>query len=159
VEEEQPPPRTKLGRMLARTDTQPRLLTAAKLARELLPGDSDLGDPLSTAGPETQHLLARTVAEAGTQRPSVARELGLGALQVWQALSEAQGRGRGDDEVAILFTDLVGFSSWALEAGDEAAVELLRRVGKAVDRAIAARGGRVVKRLGDGVMAVFTDVP
>ena len=61
------------------------------------------------------------------------RELGLGALQAWQALSEAQGRGRGSAEVAILFTDLVGFSSWALEAGDETALELLRRVAEAED--------------------------
>ena len=51
------------------------------------------------------------------------RELGLGALQAWQALSEAQRRGRGRVDVAILFTDLVGFSSWALEAGDDAALD------------------------------------
>ena len=44
----------------------------------------------------------------------------MGALQVWQSLSEAQGRGQGDREVAILFTDLVGFSDWVLEAGDDA---------------------------------------
>ena len=81
----------------------------------------------------------------------------MGALQVWQALSEAQGRGHGDREVAILFTDLVDFSDWVLEAGDEQAVELVREVGKAVEGAVRAHGGRVVKRLGDGVMAVFDD--
>ena len=48
----------------------------------------------------------------------------MGALQVWQSLSEAQGRGHGDRDVAILFTDLVDFSDWVLEAGDERAVEL-----------------------------------
>ena len=58
------------------------------------------------------------------------REIGFSALQVWQSLSEAQGRGRGDRELAILFTDLVDFSDWALDAGDERAVELLRRVGQ-----------------------------
>jgi adenylate cyclase len=102
-------------------------------------------------------VLARTVAQAGAREPSVARELGLGTLQVWQALSEAQGRGRGDAEVAILFVDLVGFSAWALSAGDEAAVALLRDVGRATDATVADHGGRVVKRLGDGAMAVFTD--
>jgi adenylate cyclase len=142
-----------------RGDKAPRLLVAARFARELLPGDSELGDPLSTAGDEPPHVLARTVAKAGRKEPSVTRELGLGALQVWQALSEAQGRGRGDEEVAILFVDLVGYSSWALTAGDEAAVELLRDFGRVTDRAITARGGRVVKRLGDGAMAVFADVP
>lgn len=128
-----------------------------RLARELLPGDSELGDPLSTAGNDPSHLLARRVSEAAPERESVTRELGLGVLQVWQALSEAQGRGRGDQDVAILFTDLVDFSSWALEAGDEAVIELLRRVGVAVEPPITARGGRVVKRLGDGLMAVFVD--
>jgi len=127
-----------------------------KLARELLPGDHELGDPLSTAGDKPSHLLARRVAETGDQRPLV-RELGLGALQVWQALSEAQGRGRGEEEVAILFTDLVGFSDWALEVGDEVALDLLRKVGTEEEAAIAGRQGEVVKRLGDGLMAVFAD--
>jgi adenylate cyclase len=142
-----------------RGDKAPRLLVAARFARELLPGDAELGDPLSTAGHEPPHLLARTVATAGKKEPSVARELGLGALQVWQALSEAQGRGRGEQDVAIVFVDLVGYSAWALDAGDEAAVDLLRQFGRITDRAVTARNGQIVKRLGDGAMAVFTDVP
>ena len=85
------------------------------------------------------------------------REVGLTALQVWQALSESQGRGRGEREVTILFTDLVDFSAWALEAGDTMAVDLLRRVGQAVEPPIEDRGGRIVKRLGDGLMAVFDE--
>ena len=129
---------------------------AARLAREILPGDHELGDPLSTAGDQPSHLLARRVAETTPRRPLV-RELGLGALQVWQALSEAQGRGRGDEPVAIVFTDLVDFSDWALVAGDEAALELLRMVGRESEEAICERGGTVVKRMGDGLMAVFGD--
>lgn len=85
------------------------------------------------------------------------REVGLGVLQAWQALGEAQGRGRGEVDVAILFTDLVGFSSWALEAGDETALRLLREVGAAEEGAISGTGGIVVKRLGDGAMAAFGD--
>jgi len=129
---------------------------AARLARELLPGDQELGDPLSTAGDQPSHLLARRVAETTPRRPLV-RELGLGALQVWQALSEAQGRGRGDEAVAIVFTDLVDFSEWALVAGDEAALELLRKVDREAEGTICDRGGTVVKRMGDGLMAVFGD--
>jgi adenylate cyclase len=37
-------------------------------------------------------------------------------------------------------------------------VELLRGVGQAVEPPVAARGGQVVKRLGDGMMAIF-DAP
>jgi class 3 adenylate cyclase len=61
-------------------------------------------------------------------------------------------------DLAIVFTDLVGFSSWALEAGDEAALELLREVGVVVEGCVEEHGGRIIKRLGDGVMAVF-DAP
>ena len=139
------------------TDASPRLLKAARAIRSLLPGDQELGDPLSTSGDDPAHLLARRLSDVAAQRPSVTRELGLGALQVWQAVSEAQGRGRGDREVAILFTDLVDFSSWALEAGDEATLDLLRRIGREEEAAVTARGGRVVKRLGDGLMAVFDE--
>jgi adenylate cyclase len=145
-----------LARMV-QTDTNPQLLKIARWVRQRLPGDSELGDALSTTGDEPSLLLARRLSELGTERPSATRELGLGALQVWQALSEAQGRGRGQREVAILFTDLVEFSAWALEAGDDAALDLLRRVGACEDAAVNAHGGRVVKRLGDGMMAAFSD--
>ena len=151
-------PDAKAMRALARlrgADESPRALKAARAVRKLLPGDSELGDPLSTAGDDPSLVLARRVAEVGQERPSALRELGLGAFQVWQSLSEKQGRGRGDRELAILFTDLVEFSSWALEAGDEASLRLLREVGRAEDAAVAEHGGRVVKRLGDGLMAVF----
>ena len=83
------------------------------------------------------------------------REIGKGALQAWQALSEAQRRRQGTADVAILFTDLVGFSDWALEAGDEAALEVLRQVGTVEQKATSQNKGAVVKRLGDGAMAVF----
>src|SRR4051795_12994042 len=140
-----------------RTDTNPQLLKIARWMRQRLPGDAELGDALSTHGDEPSLVLARRLSELGTERPSATRELGLGALQVWQALSEAQGRGRGQREVAILFTDLVEFSAWALEAGDDAALDLLRRVGACEDAAVTSHGGRVVKRLGDGMMAAFND--
>jgi adenylate cyclase len=142
---------------VVQTDTSPQLLKVAKWVRARLPGDSELGDALSTAGDEPSLVLARRLSELGAERPSATREIGLGALQVWQALSEAQGRGRGQREVAILFTDLVEFSAWALEAGDDAALDLLRRVGTCEDAAVTAQGGRVVKRLGDGMMAAFND--
>jgi adenylate cyclase len=91
------------------------------------------------------------------ERHGVLGELGLTALQAWQRLAEAQDRGRGTVDVAILFTDLVGFSSWALEAGDEPALRLLREVAEAIEPPIVERQGNVVKRLGDGLMAAFWD--
>lgn len=142
---------------LARFDGKDGVVRAARALRTRLPGDHAYGDPLSVAGDEPPQLIAQRLAAATDKRPSAVRELGFGALQLWQVVSEAQGRGRGDEPLAILFTDLVGFSDWALEAGDDAALELLRRVGRTVDPTIRDREGRIVKRLGDGVMAVFAD--
>ena len=132
-----------------RTDANPQLVAAARFIRSLIPG----GNPReSELHPQVQKL----VKEIDPGGPSAMREVGMGALQAWQALSEAQKRRRGSVDVAILFTDLVGFSDWALEAGDESALELLRRVGDVEQRAISQHGGAVVKRLGDGAMAVFS---
>lgn len=134
-EEQESAARRALQRIKA-ADRQPNLLKATEAVRRVVPGDSRLGkgDP-----------------------HSVAKELGLTTLQLWQSLSEAQGRGRGEIDVVILFTDLVDFSSWALDAGDEAVVELLAEVGESTEAAVADHGGELVKRLGDGVMAVFAD--
>jgi adenylate cyclase len=141
----------------ARLDQRPGLIGAARRLRRQLPGDEHFGDPLSTAGPAPVQMLARGVSALQPERDSLAKELGLAGLQVWQSLSEAAGRGRGEQELALLFTDLVGFSSWALEAGDTHAVELLREVGVVVETAVLTHEGRIVKRLGDGLMATFLD--
>jgi len=155
-EEARPRRRAALERIVE-TDSSDRFLKVAKWLRERLPGDSELGDALSTAGDEPSLVIARRLSEIGAERPSVTREIGLGALQVFQVLSETQGRGRGTRDVAIVFTDLVEFSSWALDVGDDAALELLRRVFACEEAAVADNGGRVVKRLGDGMMAAFAD--
>jgi adenylate cyclase len=145
----------RVAQRLRRLDEQPALVSATRRWRRRLPGDSLYGDPLSTAGARAPDLLGRGLAALSGERPSVVRELGFGALQLWQGLAEAQGRGYGEQEVTIMFTDVVAFSSWALQAGDEAALELLRRVDGVVASAVDEHGGEVVKRLGDGLMAVF----
>ncbi len=141
----------------SQADRDPKLVKAARLARKVLPGDQNIGDPLSSTEPSPAHSLARKLAERDerSERPSVMRELGLGALQAWQALSESQGRGRGEVDLAIFFCDLVDFSEWALSAGDESTLKLLREFKNEVEEAIFANDGELVKLLGDGAMAVF----
>jgi adenylate cyclase len=136
--------------VVRRTDSNPQLVKTARFLRGLIPG----GEPETSGMPQSMQRLVEEVQPKG---PSAMREIGMGALQAWQALSEAQRRRRGSADVAILFTDLVGFSDWALDAGDEAALEVLRQVGDAEQRAISSNKGAVVKRLGDGAMAVFSD--
>lgn len=136
-------------------DSSPALVTAAKLVRQMLPGDSRYGDPLSTAGSESPQVIGRRLAQLTDKRPGAMREAGLGALQMWQSVAESQGRGRGEKELTVVFTDLSEFSDWALKVGDEEALELLRDVGQAIEPPVNDNGGHVVKRLGDGMMAVF----
>jgi adenylate cyclase len=138
-------------------DSSAGAMKVAKALRKMLPGDADYGDRLSTTGRQPSQMLGQRVAALTAERPSALREIGLSALQVWQALADAPGGTAGYADVAILFTDLVSFSRWALEAGDVAAVQLLRRVGEATEPPIEARGGKLVKRLGDGLMAVFDE--
>jgi adenylate cyclase len=134
-----------------------RLVETARRAREWALGSEQVGDRLSTARGRPSDLAVRHVAALAGSEPGVIGELGLTAAQVWQRLSEAQGRGRGELDIAVVFMDLAGFSSWALESGDELAIELLRHVSEAIEPPILSRGGEVVKRLGDGLMGAFAD--
>jgi adenylate cyclase len=150
-------PSRMLRRAAARLDSEPKLLDSVRRLRRRLPGDERFGDPLSIAGDAPVEVIARSLSAFSPERESFLSEVGFAGLQLWQSISEATGRGRGDVELALLFTDLVGFSSWALSAGDAAALTLLREVGSVVEAAVLSHGGRIVKRLGDGLMASFPD--
>jgi adenylate cyclase len=140
---------------LHRLNRTPGAIAALRRVRRLLPGDPHFGDPFSTAGHDSAGTIARMADRMFDDDAMVTRELSLGALQIWQSMLDRVGRGAGDAEMAILFTDLVGFSSWAVSAGDDDALALLRQVAQATEGPILAARGRVVKRLGDGLMAVF----
>ena len=149
------PMRRRVLEAASRLDSDPRLLAAVEWTRSWLPGDPFYGDPLST-GDDAVGRVAAQLAPLAATRPSVLREVGLTALQLWQAHAGVEERPDGDD-VVVLFTDLAGFSDWTLEVGDDLAVTALRRVGAAVEPLVRRRG-RVVKRLGDGLMAVHPTV-
>ena len=147
----------KVGARAQAIEQSESLVKAARKLREKLPGDAEFGDPLSTAGSDQPQVVGRRLSALTAERPGLLRETGLSALQVWESISEKQGRGRGKERVAVVFTDLAAFSEWALKAGDDEAVRLLRQVDCAMEPAMRERGGRVVKRMGDGLMAVFKD--
>lgn len=132
------------------------VISFLRRARRALPGDPEFGDPLSVAGVGGPRAAARA-ADRILQRDAASREVSLGALQVWQALTERVSGRPANAEVTLVFTDLVGFSSWSLGAGDDATLRLLRRVSQVVEPPLLESGGKIVKRMGDGIMAVFLD--
>jgi class 3 adenylate cyclase len=137
------------------TNHSPGVVAFVRRARRLLPGDPEFGDPLSTAGEGGPRAAARAADRLLGDRDAASREVSLGVLQVWQAMTEAVSRRPANPEVTLVFTDLVGFSTWSLQAGDEAALALLRQVARAVEPPLLDEGGHIVKRMGDGIMAVF----
>jgi adenylate cyclase len=142
-----------------RFNRQPRLVQAARHTRERTLGDDQFVDQLSIVRGRPSDLAAQQLVILRGDTPGVLGELGLTALQAWQRLAESQDRGRGKVNIAVLFTDLVGFSSWALQVGDRAAIRLLREVNAAIEPTIVEQRGEVVKGLGDGLMAAFWDAP
>ncbi|MGZ4129174.1 MAG: adenylate/guanylate cyclase domain-containing protein [Actinomycetota bacterium] len=59
--------------------------------------------------------------------------------------------------IAIMFTDIVDFTKATEAAGDKAATRLLDAHDAIVMRHVSANKGRIVKSLGDGSMAAFSD--
>jgi class 3 adenylate cyclase len=141
---------------LKNTNQSPGVIALIKRARRMLPGDPEFGDPLSAAGVGGPRAAARA-ADRLLERDAASREVSLATLQVWQALTERVSGKPANREVTLVFTDLVGFSSWSLQAGDEATLKLLRRVSQVVEPPLLEAGGHIVKRMGDGLMAVFPD--
>lgn len=141
---------------LRNTNQNPDFVAFLRRARRALPGDPDFGDPLSAAGVGGPRAAARAANQL-LEPDAVSREVSLGALQLWQALTERVSGKPANPEVTLVFTDLVGFSSWSLSAGDEATLKLLRRVSQALEPPLLRSGGHIVKRMGDGLMAAFAD--
>ncbi|MET0473525.1 MAG: adenylate/guanylate cyclase domain-containing protein [Mycobacterium sp.] len=141
---------------LKNTNRNPGVISFVRRARRALPGDPDFGDPLSAAGVGGPQAAARA-ADRILDRYAATREVSLAGLQIWQAVTERVSGRPANREVTLAFTDLVGFSEWSLRAGDDATLKLLRRVTQVTEPPILEAGGHIVKRMGDGAMAVFTD--
>ena len=150
------PPTKRAVDLLARADANSSGVRAIRAVRGLLPSS-----PPSISEARTSDRLARLIAAAGPETPSATRELGLTVVQAWQSVARRAARRSATSDtpiaVTILFTDLVGFSTWALAAGDDQVLHLLREVNAATETVIRRHSGRIVKNLGDGVLATFTD--
>ena len=61
-------------------------------------------------------------------------------------------------QVTVLFTDMVGFTSFSEKSGEEAAFTLMRSLSKLMAEAVREQSGVVQGFTGDGITAVF-DAP
>ena len=58
-------------------------------------------------------------------------------------------------QVTVLFTDMVGFTTFSERSGEEAAFTQMRSLSRLTDEAVREQGGVVQGFTGDGIMAVF----
>lgn len=113
------------------------------------------GNPARIAPPG--EVIERFLERTAEQRPSVLANLGLSALQA-MSLSRAElgpGEVASPTEVTVVFTDLEGFTTFTAAEGDDAAAHLIGDHNRRFGPIVRSRGGRVIKRLGDGLMLTF----
>ena len=111
--------------------------------------------PMSDTAPieVVERLLERTVE----RRPSLLATMGLSAIQVL-----ASGGDEGDEagmatRLTVAFTDLEDFTRFTATEGDEAASQLLAEHHRIIGPIVRSRGGRLVKRLGAGLLLTFPE--
>jgi adenylate cyclase len=124
-------------------------------------------DTLAPPSPGEQSVLARV--NAGSEVRLACQIRPNKPISVIPLLPPAAGPGdavRGDtasqgweQEIAILFADLHGFTRLSETKLPYDVVFLLNRYFAAMGQAIETAGGRVDKFIGDGVMALFGDAP
>lgn len=126
-----------------------------KLAERGIIDEAWLSDP--TADPfELLRSLQRRAREI-RENPSLLSDLGVSSVDVLCCESRASGPPAlpAGTDLTVVFTDLEGFTSFTQHEGDGPASRLLGEHYAAVDDLVAGRGGRVVKRLGDGHLLTF----
>lgn len=106
--------------------------------------------------------LEPVLADTVERRPSFLGNLAYGTARLIGSLvaRDASSNRRlaeiaGSSHVGIVFVDLVGFTEYTADNGDDAAVELVERLEEAVATACRQTGGEVVKHLGDGFLLAF----
>ncbi len=138
---------------LIRTDPE-----AAQLASEM-----GLVDPRWLEHPTTRpftsatpvEMLERFLERSVEARPSRLTTIGLSALGL---LASGGAPDRvGTETVTIVFTDLEGFTAYTDRNGDARALELIQAHNQAAAAVVRRWQGRIVKRLGDGLLCVFAE--
>jgi adenylate cyclase len=108
---------------------------------------------LAVRGWRTNQLLMRQ-ADIAAERANLSRYFPASLVDILASTDHDIGAVRTQD-VAVLFTDIVGFTEFAERHSPQEVMELLRRYHALVERSIFQNAGTLDKYLGDGVMATF----
>lgn len=115
--------------------------------------DAPSDHPFRTAPPT--ELVQRFLERTAEQRPSILASMGLNALQGLSLVRSDPSEVAGPTALTVMFTDLEGFTRFTAERGDDVAAALIAEHQRLVGPIVRSRGGRIVKRLGDGLMLTF----
>jgi class 3 adenylate cyclase len=122
---------------------------------------------------EEEGAMSRVVQAAGALEPILAdavkkrpSRLGLIGLKSAHLLADLAVEDRRSNRrlerlarggtVGIVFVDVSGFTTFTATRGDEAAIDLLAKLGELIERSAKAGKGEIVKRLGDGFLLAFS---
>ena len=110
-------------------------------------------NPIRTA--TSLDVIQRFLERSIEREPSLIANLGLNAIQLLAMEAGDDDGGGPSHPMTIVFTDLEGFTRFTSDHGDAAAREYLEHHHRAVGPVIRSRGGRIVKKLGDGLLVSF----
>lgn len=108
---------------------------------------------LTLKGWRSNQLLMRQ-ASIAAERANLSRYFPSSLVDVLAQTDRDIGAVRTQN-VAVLFTDIVGFTEFAEQHSPDEVMDLLRHYHAFVERSIFQNGGTLDKYLGDGVMATF----
>jgi len=108
---------------------------------------------LTLKGWRSNRLLMRQ-ADIAAERANLSRYFPSSLVDVLASTDRDIGAVRTQN-VAVLFTDIVGFTEFAEHHSPDEVMDLLRHYHAFVERSIFQNGGTLDKYLGDGVMATF----
>ena len=108
---------------------------------------------LTLKGWRSNQLLMRQ-ANIAAERANLSRYFPSSLVDVLASTDRDIGAVRTQN-VAVLFTDIVGFTEFAEQHSPDEVMDLLREYHAFVERSIFQNGGTLDKYLGDGVMATF----
>lgn len=131
----------------------------AKLVELNLVDPELLDDPDALDLTDTIGRFRDLIAERAATEPSVLAQLEIRPLDVMRTEEPVSVPSTGVSQVplTVVFSDLEGFTSFTSDRGDLEASALLTDHYDAVESITRSRGGRVIKKIGDGHMLSFNE--